>query len=382
MFVNTLVLRSDVDPHLSFTEFLRATVETDLAAMAHADIPFERVVAAVDLNRSTARHPLFQVAITLQPAALPPVELAGVQLHAEALAQTQAKFDLELRATESADGGCRFEFGYCTDVFDEPSVARIADRFGAVLAAVTTDQDVIIGDIDVLSAAERTAIAPARGHMPTMPVTLADYFGIAVACHRHGIALRSGATEVTYQELDERTNRVARALISRGIGSEDVVALGLTRSIESVVGVLGVAKTGAAYLPVDPRYPTDRIRHMLTDSCVDIGLTVAPDSVDLPGDIEWLVLDELDGFGSAPIDDTDLVRPIRIANTAYVVYTSGSTGVPKGVAVSHRGLSNYAAEQRHRFGVTSASRTLHLASPSFDAAVLELLLASVPGRPW
>ncbi|RSM65099.1 non-ribosomal peptide synthetase [Kibdelosporangium aridum] len=367
MFVNSLVLRADVDPHATFADFLRANADTTLAAMAHSDIPFERVVDALKPVRTASRHPLFQVALVVEDHALPRLELPGVEMRVDELGTELAKFDLELRVT----GADRFEFGYSTELFDATTVATIAQRFGKVLAAVVADPEIALGDIDVLTERERAAFAPARGRCPDRPVTLPELFA---ARHPDRVAVRAGSDELTYRELDERTNRMARALIARGVGTEDVVAIGLTRSIESVVATVAVAKTGAAFLAVDPRHPAARIRHMLADSCVHYGL-----GQDLSGDVDWLTFGELDGFSCAPVGDADRVRPIRIENTAYIIYTSGSTGAPKAVAVPHRGLSNFAAEQRERLGVTEQSRTLHAASLSFDMSVLELLLAFSAG---
>ncbi|WP_432420865.1 amino acid adenylation domain-containing protein, partial [Nocardia brasiliensis] len=187
--------------------------------------------------------------------------------------------------------------------------------------------------------------------------------------------------ELSYAELDERSTRLARLLIERGIGPEDLVAVGIPRSIDSVVAVWAVAKTGAGFLPVDPNYPADRVEHMVVDSGAVFGLTVAGVRADLPDRVDWLPIDtaecarRLEEFPADPVTYVDRVRPLRAEHPAYVIYTSGSTGKPKGVVVTQAGLSSFCDEQRERYQVTSASRTLHFASPSFDASVLELLLA-------
>ncbi|MEV6432972.1 amino acid adenylation domain-containing protein, partial [Nocardia sp. NPDC051463] len=184
---------------------------------------------------------------------------------------------------------------------------------------------------------------------------------------------------LSYRELDKRSNRLARLLIQRGIGPEDVVAIGIPRSPESVLAVWAVAKSGAAFLPIDPTYPIERITHMLTDSKAAIGLTVTPARTQLPDNIDWLTPDDLDETENRPVTDRDRIRPLHIDDIAYVIYTSGSTGLPKGVAVTHRGLSNCATEHQHALSIESDSRTLHLASPSFDVSILEILLATSAG---
>ncbi|WP_373862820.1 non-ribosomal peptide synthetase [Nocardia amamiensis] len=187
--------------------------------------------------------------------------------------------------------------------------------------------------------------------------------------------------EMEYVDLDDRSTRLARLLIERGIGPEDLVAIGIPRSIDSVLAVWAIAKTGAGFVPVDPNYPADRVAHMVSDSRAVLGLTIAEVRADLPEEVEWLVIDtddadrQLDDYSAAPITDADRTRPLRAEHPAYVIYTSGSTGKPKGVVVTQAGLSSFCDEQRERYRLTSTSRTLHFASPSFDASVLELLLA-------
>ncbi len=174
---------------------------------------------------------------------------------------------------------------------------------------------------------------------------------------------------LSYGELDSASSRLARLLIRRGIGPEDVVAVAATRSIESVLSVWAVAKAGAAFVPVDPNYPEDRVRHMVDDSGARAGLTLTASVPDLPGSVPWIALDSaetraaLAEQSAAPVALDDRVRTLRAEHPAYVIYTSGSTGRPKGVVVTHTGLEGFCAEQVERYALTPASRTLHFASP-------------------
>jgi len=382
MFVGTLVLRTEVDGHATFAELLGSVRGDDLDAYANADIPFERLVDVLNPTRSTAHHPLFQVMLSVHDAAPAAVRLPGLEVVTEELNSEVAKWDLQFTVTQThtadrAPNGLEVALNYATDLFDHATAERAAQRFARILSAVVHDADRAVGDLDILDDRERAELSPARGAEATSPATLPEIFRAAVTRNPDGIAVLCGATELTYRELDDRSDRVARALIARGIGPGDLVAIGVARSVHSVLASVAVTKTGAAYLPIDTRHPAKRIEHMLDDSGTRIGLTTPAEAESLPGDLTWLMVPELEGSDPAP--DAEPVRPPHVDDVAYVIYTSGSTGAPKGVAVTHRGLSNFATEQRDRYGVEPDARTLHFASPSFDASVLELLLAWAAG---
>ncbi|MEU5844582.1 amino acid adenylation domain-containing protein, partial [Rhodococcus sp. NPDC047139] len=240
-----------------------------------------------------------------------------------------------------------------------------------------TSDGVVAGGRERRRRPDRSARRPRASRTPLLPQLLAS----AVEANPAGVALVFDGREMTYAELDARSSRIAHMLIGRGIGPGAFVAIGIRRSIDSMIALWAVAKTGAAFVPVDPNYPADRIAHMLTDSGASVGLTVDRYAADLPDSVEWLVLDApeteqrlADFSGSAPTY-ADRIAPVRLEDAAYIIYTSGSTGLPKGVVVSHAGLAALAAAQRERYAITTESRTLHFASPSFDASLLELLLA-------
>ncbi|MFD6453750.1 amino acid adenylation domain-containing protein, partial [Nocardia sp. NPDC060220] len=223
-------------------------------------------------------------------------------------------------------------------------------------------------------AARRIRRAPVTSTLPRLLLA-------AVERAPEAPALRFAGQTLTYTELDQWSSRLARVLIARGLGPGDRFVLALTRSIESVVAVWAAAKSGATFVPVDPRYPAERVAHMLADSGAAFGLATAADAARLDAGIQWLALDS-DEFGvecaamsDEPVSAGERVRRLSPDDLAYIIYTSGSTGVPKGVAVTHTGLAGLCAEQVRRFGITPASRTLHFASPSFDASMLEMLLA-------
>nr|WP_283236053.1 non-ribosomal peptide synthetase [Rhodococcus zopfii] len=390
MFVNTLVLRTPVVADETFADLLARARKTDLGAFGNADVPFERLVEALDVERSTSRNPLFQVALVFQNQPVAAFDLGGLRLAAVEFDDGVSRFDLQVTVTGTGAGGqYGVDLTYATDLFDEATVVAFAERFGRVLAAVTADPAIVVGDVEVLAASERAALvgtaragtvvtrAPrGRAWTSTLPALIAE----AVAKNPDGVAVTFGDRALTYRELDEQSSRLARLLLGRGIGASDLVAIAVPRSIESVLAVWAVAKTGAGFVPVDVKYPADRVAHMIDDSGVVLGLTLSAHVDGLSDGVDWLVLDDEDvrsrcaGKSGAPVTYRDLPAPIRSSQVAYVIYTSGSTGRPKGVSVTHAGLHNFCVEQYERYAPTERSRVLHVASPSFDASVLELLL--------
>ncbi|WP_169332725.1 non-ribosomal peptide synthetase [Nocardia araoensis] len=396
MFVNTLILRTDVDSAAAFAALVAQARETGLSAFANADIPFERVVEAV--APVAAGGPLLQVMLSFQNVEQPSLELPGLTVSVLETDEVAAKFDLQVTVEPRyrADGApdeLVVVFTYAADIFAPDTIAALGRRFERILAAVAADSHVVVGDIDILDATERDRVlsAPVPSAAPG-PVerdggaTLPELLAAAVENNPDGVAVvyadaSHRLAEVEYIDLDERSTRLARLLIGRGIGPEDLVAVGIPRSLDSVLAVWAVAKTGAGFVPVDPNYPAERVAHMIADSGAVFGLTVAEVCADLPAQVEWLVIDadevdrQLDDYPAVAVTDAERIRPLCAEHPAYVIYTSGSTGKPKGVVVTQAGLSSFCDEQRDRYRVTSSSRTLHFASPSFDASVLELLLA-------
>ncbi|MBC2639600.1 MULTISPECIES: non-ribosomal peptide synthetase [unclassified Rhodococcus (in: high G+C Gram-positive bacteria)] len=383
MFVNTLALRTPVHGRDSFATVLAAVRDRDLEAFAHAEVPFERVVEALDLPRTTAHAPLFQVLYEFQDVTRPTPSLPDVDVEEIDLGVSVSTFDLQLTlaerfATDGAPAGIGAGFTYATDIFDSATVRGFADRFLRLLETVVADPQVPLARIDLLDAGERAALVPVCGRPGAATRLLPEILSAAAARDPHAIALSYGNAVMSYRELDDWSNRLAWVLIRRGIGPEDHVAIGLVRSVELVVSVWAVAKSGASFVPVDPSLPPGRITDILADSGAVAGLTVAEQRDRMPDDVEWLLLDypgPTRKWESNPITDDDRVVPLRPEHPAYLMYTSGSTGTPKGVVIPHAGLQNFTLDQRARYATTNASRVLNLASPGFDATMLEYLMA-------
>ena len=338
-----LPIRSRLDPATSFAEQVRRTADSVRRAAEHASTPRSRLAETLDL-------PDVPLAVTAP----------DVDPHRAHLVLQYRPGPVPALVAHEAN-----------DVFAPEAVATVVARLERILAAVSADPDLAIGDIPVLSAAEADALAPVWGPSRADPRTLAQLMSDAVEAGPDRTAVVDGARTLTYRELADRSAALAAVLAGRGAGPGSVVALSIARSIESVTAWWAVVRCGAAFVPVDPNYPADRIEHMLVDSGAALGLTVRAHRDQLPDLVEWFDVDEVD-LTAPPA--AELPRA-RVDDVAYLIYTSGSTGLPKGVVVAHRGLANLMDEARQRFEVTADSRTLHFSSPSFDASILELLLA-------
>ncbi|MFF0546079.1 amino acid adenylation domain-containing protein [Nocardia thailandica] len=392
MFVNTLALRTRVDPGAGFRDLLTTVRGVDLDAFANADVPFEQLVQALDPTRSTAHHPLFQVSLSLQNFVEPVLELPGLRFEVQDFDRRSSAFDLSFdlreRFTDGGPAGIDGVLTYATDLFDHATAASFATRWRQVVDEVVADPDRPLADIDLLTDAERAELVPVRGPASAGTVTLPALLAATAAAFPDRPALVAGTplpgaagATATYRELDAYANRLARLLIGAGARAETVVALGLPRCAELHAGIWATARTGAAFLPVDPKHPADRLEHMLTDSGATVGLTLAAFRDRLPDTARWLVLDDpataalLRDAGAGALTPDELPRPVRPEHPAWMIYTSGSTGTPKGVAVTHRGLADLVAAQRADLDLDSDARVLQVASPSFDASVFEALMA-------
>ncbi|WP_189594011.1 non-ribosomal peptide synthetase, partial [Streptomyces massasporeus] len=381
-FVNTLVLRTDVSGDPTFRELVDRVRETDLAAYAHQDVPFERLVEILNPVRSLARHPLAQVTLALEDNAAPVLDLPGLTATARDLHTDTAKFDLSFRLGErftddGAPAGIEGTVEFARDLFDDATVRTLTDRFRTLVATLTADPGTRVDSVDVLTAAERTRIGTdwndTAADVPY--ATTPELFARQAARTPDATALVHEDTALTYRELDERAGRLARLLSERGAARGRLVVVALGRSTDTVVALLATMKTGAAYVPVDPAYPADRIAYMLDDAGPALVVTTTALQHALPDDgPERLLLD------AVPLPDEPLPHAaLTPQDCAYVIYTSGSTGRPKGVVVSHTGVASMAAAHQEWFGGGPGHRVLQFSSPSFDASIWEILTTLLTG---
>nr|QEO73798.1 AMP-dependent synthetase and ligase [uncultured bacterium] len=372
-FINTLVLRSDVDPGQSFTDFLGAVRETVLGAFANQDVPFERLVDELCSDRDPSRTPLVQAMVVLQNAAMAPPDLVGVRVQEIDLPHVSAIFDIGVEFTER-DGALRVMLEYNTDLFDAATIERMAGHMQVLLAAAPADGLRPVGDLPMLTEAERHQLVVAwNDTVAGIPGRCVhDQFAEQVLRAPDAVALEYDNAVLTFAELDDRANRLARHLVTRGVGPDVPVALCVERGFDMVIGMLGVLKAGGAYVPLDPAHPADRIDFVLSDTGAPILLThqtVADRLPDMAAEVialdeDWPAISQLPGTAPAIT-----ATPGRLA---YIVYTSGSTGRPKGVMIEHRSLVNLCTWYRDHYQVTAADRGSQLVTPAFDPVALEV----------
>jgi len=380
-FVNTLVLKTRFEENSSFENLLLQVRETTLKAYEHQEVPFEQVVEALQPQRSLSHSPLFQVMFILQNVPMGKVELPDVNWTQLVPESAIAKFDLTLLITETFQGLVGV-WEYNTDLFDGSTIERMATHFQNLLSAIVENPQLSVTELPLLSEAERHQL------LVEWNQTSADYqkdicihqlFEAQVDKTPDAVAVVFEDQQLTYRELNQRANQLAYYLKKLGVQPEILVGICVERSLEMLVGLLGILKTGGAYVPLDPTYPQERLAYMLSDSQVSVLLTTENLSKKLPEHQAHVV--ELDTNWGLILQESwrNSLTQVTSENLAYVIYTSGSTGKPKGVLVTHKGLCNLAKEQIRLFNVQPGSRVLQFASLSFDASIWEIVMALCSG---
>ncbi|MFI6448434.1 amino acid adenylation domain-containing protein [Kitasatospora sp. NPDC050543] len=395
-FVNTLVLRADTSGEPTFTELLERVRDADLAAYEHQGLPFELLVEHLQPARSLSRHPLFQVFLSLATGGAPDLRLEGLQSRPGTASTGTAKFDLtwylsERFAAEGTPAGIAGTLEYSADLFDREGAADLAGRLTRLLEAVAADPGQPIEEIDLLSERERhRQLVEWNGTARPLPQqSLTELIeGQARRTPDLPAVLFDGAA-TTYAQLNARANRLARHLLELGAGPERFVALVLGRSEQLPVALLAVLKTGAAYLPLAPDSPPERLAFILGDTRPVLLLTDRDGERALPpGGAEGATRIVLDDPATAaliaarPAQDphpAELPAPPGPDTAAYVIYTSGSTGRPKGVVVTRGNLLNLLTDMRERFPLAPGQRMLAVTTIAFDIAGLEMYLPLLTG---
>lgn len=381
-FVNTLVLRTDLTGNPTFNELLNRVREVCLGAYAHQDMPFEKLIDELQLERSLSYTPLFQVMLVLQNTPAETLELEGLKSSSMTIEGHTTKFDLTIFMTET-EQGLSGTIEYRTDLFNPDSIHRLISHFQTLLKSIISDPRQPISALALLTPAERHQLIydrnQTRRHYPPQ-LCLHQLIEQQAARTPDAIALVFAQQQLSYRQLNERASQLANFLRLRGVRSDQCVGLLMQRSVEMVVSLLAILKAGAAYLPLDPEYPRERLRLMVEDSAAEVVLTQSQLKESLEGHPEWQVISVDEEWSS--IAQQELENPdaeVEAHNLAYVIYTSGSTGRPKGVMISHRAICNRLLWMQETFPICAGDAVLQKTPLSFDVSVWEFFWPLMEG---
>ena len=371
LFVNTLVLRTELNLEHSFEQLLAQGQRALLDAYAHQDLPFEKLVDVLKPERSLAHAPLFQIIFTLQNTEPGDMRLSQLQIATLAEQHVVTKVDLELSAIEMG-GQLKLTWNSACSLFEPDTIARMAASFALLLEAIAADPGRAVGALALLTEADRASLEQWRDSPLAWPheASLDELFDAQVAARPGATALVCGDITLNYSELNEQANRIAALLLARGLAPGALVGLCMARSAPMVAALLGILKAGGAYVPLDPAYPRARLDFMLDDSALEIVLTTSALAATLGLGRRARCLDD-----SALLAAAGSANPARCpggaGRLAHVIYTSGSSGKPKGVMIEHRGVARLVLGHDYlRYGPDTVM--LHLSSIAFDAATFEL----------
>ncbi len=380
-FVNTLALRVRFDDDPTFPELLARARKTLLGAHAAQDLPFEQLVQALDPERSLSHAPLFQVMLVVQSGQTRSSSLASLEAESMMASPGTSKFDLTLTIADAGEGGLLARLVYATDLFSARTAQRILAHVTNFLSEVASEPDRPVSEIAIIGADERQRIlgnwSRPREDFETVTVlhTLVEQQAKRTPDET---AVLHDAGSLIYRDLEQQANRLAHHLRDRGAGSGKVIGIALEPSPDRVVGILAILKTGAAYLPLDPGYPEDRLTFMITDARASLVVTSASVVERLPTTDAPVVVLEQEAQATAGHPTTAPNVAVDAADIAYIIYTSGSTGQPKGVAVGHSAVANRMQWVR-QVDLDTPPRFLQKSSICFDVSVAEIFAPLVTG---
>ncbi|WP_099103617.1 non-ribosomal peptide synthetase [Nostoc sp. 'Peltigera malacea cyanobiont' DB3992] len=379
-FINTLVLRIQCAGNPSFEQLLQRVQQVALDAYMHQDVPFEQLVEVLQPERSLSYNPLFQVMFILQNVPPEKLELPGLILTPLEIENLPTKFDLTLSIKETEqelEGKCH----YNSDLFDATTIDRMVGHFQTILAGIVTDPQQRVSELPILTKAELHQLGEWNSTQVNYPQNkcIHELFEEQVERTPNAVALVFEDQQLTYRELNTRANQLAHHLQANNVKSEVLVGLCVERSLEMVVGLIGILKAGAAYVPLDPRLPPERLSFMLRDSGVEVLLTQQELLSSLPPHTALVICLDTD-WGRIEQQCQDNFNPeVKSDNLAYVIYTSGSTGQPKGVMNTHQGLHNRLLWMQQSYQLTSSDRVVQKTPFSFDVSVWEFFWPLLTG---
>jgi amino acid adenylation domain-containing protein len=384
-FVNTLALRTDISGNPSFRELLNRVKEVSLGAYEHHDLPFEKLVEVLQPKRDLSYSPVFQVMLVLnEDISQNRIELTGLNSSPWKVDKNTAQFDLTLYVDKSSTD-IILGWEYNTDLFDADTIERINGNFQTLLASIIADPQQRISELPILTPQEQQQLLVEWNNTQiTYPQDkcIHQLFAEQVERTPDAVAIIFEQQQLTYRELNHRANQLAHYLQSLGVKPESLVGICLERSLEMVIGLLGIFKAGAAYVPLDPTYPADRVTYILSNSAAKFLLTTSNLLASLPQneteETQFICLDKQWAIISQQ-SESNPESEVKPNNLSYVIYTSGSTGKPKGVQICHQSLVNFIHSMQNEPGLNAGDRLLAVTTISFDIHTLEIYLPLTVG---
>ncbi|WBW95744.1 non-ribosomal peptide synthetase [Oceanirhabdus sp. W0125-5] len=379
VFVNTLALRNAPNGEKTYTDFLKEVRENSLKAYDNQSYQFEELIEKLQIKRDTSRNPLFDVMFNMTNIDYGTDSvLDGLEIKQYITESKISKFDLTLTAVDD-DNIIKLNLEYCTKLFKKETIERMASHYVEILNSICNNSDIKLSEIEILTYDEKNQIVYDFNNTKTdypKGKTLQELFEEQVEKTPDNIAVVYEDKQLTYKELNEKSNIIARLLRNKGISSECIVGIMAERSIEMIIGMIGTLKAGGAYLPIDPNYPKDRIEYMLEDSNAVILLTQVNFESKVEAGVETILLDDDKSYIGVK-DNLTLINDET--NLAYVIYTSGSTGKPKGVMIEHRNVINTILWFINKYNINYQKNILNMTDFTFDPSVEQIMGALISG---
>ena len=400
LFINFVALRTDLGGNPNFKELLQRVRAVSLEAYANSDLPFDKLLEYLNFSRSLSYKPLFQVMFILENTPNYQLEMEGMTGVSQKIDNLQSGMDLTLQLQEY-DDDIRGTLTYSTDLFDRETIARMLNHFQILLEAIAANTEQPIANLPILTRSEQELFLfpyqnrisleihdshhdPISNPICDQEILVHQLFENQARLTPNAIAVQYIDRTLTYQQLNAKANQLAHYLRSIGVGADQFVGITVERNLEMIVGIMGILKAGAAYVPLDPDYPRDRLAYMIDDAKISILLTQSQYISQLPisqadnSQVQIICLDtnwlDISTFSE---ENPSFINTLE--NTAYLIYTSGSTGQPKGVIISHQALSSFTKSAIAEYKITSSDRVLQFASINFDAAIEEIYCSLCTG---
>ncbi|WP_165763842.1 non-ribosomal peptide synthetase [Halalkalibacter urbisdiaboli] len=377
MFVNTLALRNTIDDSKSFSEFLASVKENVLGAFEHQNYPYENMLNKLEIQRDLSRNPLFDTVFVLQNMEKPELNVENLIIEQMPIPNRTSKFDLTVESVE-IEGELSFTFEYSTKLFKKETIERLSKHFIDILKTVTQFPNILVSDIDIVGKEESQTLLHTFNESETdfpKERTLQELFEEQVQLRPEHIAVKLCENQVTYRELNKRSNQLARYLRMKGVEPNQIVGMIVERSVEMIIGIISTLKAGGAYLPIDPEYPDSRVKDILTDSGTSWVLTSTSlakkfELILKETSIQIITLDQLEPM-IAEMDSSNLNIINKSSDLAHVMYTSGSTGKPKGNLITHSNVGR-TVKNTNYLEVTAEDIILQVSNYAFDGSTFDI----------